>query len=121
VKRTIVYFEIAADDPQKLSAFYRGLFDWKFEKMQGPMDYWMINTGEGEGLNGGMMPKTMPSAAILDYFAVESVDDFSKKVTSLGGKVLEGKRPVPQMGWFAICQDPESNVFALWEMDTNAA
>jgi len=117
-----MHFELAADDVAKLADFYRGVFDWKIEKAPGEMEYWMIDTGEGEGgPNGGMMKKTMPSSGILDYFAVESVDDFSKKVTSRGGQVLMAKQAVPQMGWFAVCQDPEGNTFALWEMDTNAA
>ena len=123
MKRSIVHFELAADDVQKLADFYRGVFDWKIEKAPASgMEYWMINTGEGEdGPNGGMMKKMMPSSGILDYFAVESVDEFSKKVTSQGGQVVMGKQAVPQMGWFAVCQDPEGNAFALWEMDTNAA
>ena len=123
MKRTIVHFELAADDVEKLADFYRGVFDWKIEKDSASgMDYWMINTGEGDdGPNGGMMKKTMPSAGILDYFGVESVDDFSKKVTSRGGQVLMEKRVVPKMGWFVVCQDPEGNVFALWQVDTSAA
>jgi predicted enzyme related to lactoylglutathione lyase len=68
-----------------------------------------------------MMRKTMPSSGILDYFAVESVDEFSKKVIAQGGQVVMNKTSVPQMGWFAICIDPEGNAFALWQMDTNAA
>lgn len=122
MKRSIVHFELAADDVQKLADFYRGVFDWKIEKDQGEMEYWLINTGEGEGgPDGGLMRKMMSSSGILDYFAVESVDDFSKKVTSRGGQVLMEKRAVPKMGWFAVCQDPEGNTFALWEMDTSAA
>ena len=123
MKRSIVHFELAADDVEKLAGFYRGVFDWKIEKAGDEgMDYWLITTGVGEdGPDGGMMKKTMPSSGILDYFAVESVEEYSKKVTSKGGRILEGKRAVPKMGWFAICQDPEGNVFALWEMDTNAA
>lgn len=123
MKRSIVHFELAADDVEKLADFYKSVFDWKIEKTgDAGMEYWMINTGEGEdGPNGGMMKKMMPSSGILDYFAVESVDDFAKKVTSNGGQVLMGKRAVPTMGWFAVCQDPEGNAFALWEMDTSAA
>ncbi len=30
------------------------------------------------------------------------------------------KTAVPQMGYFAICQDTENNVFGLWQMDRNA-
>ena len=122
MKRSIVHFELAADDAEKLADFYRGVFDWKIEKAPGDMEYWMINTGEGEGgPNGGMMKKMMPSQGILDYFAVESVDEFSKKVTSRDGQVLMEKQAVPTMGWFAVCQDPEGNAFALWEVDASAA
>ncbi len=127
MKRSIVHFEIAADDVEKLSNFYSSVLGWKIEKAGGEgMEYWLINTGEGEGgPNGGMGSKMMwqsvgAPSGILDYFAVESVEEFSKKVTAQGGKVLQGKQPVPSMGWFAICQDPEGNRFALWEMDTNA-
>jgi len=28
---------------------------------------------------------------------------------------------VPQMGYFAVCQDPEGNPFGLWESDPAAA
>jgi predicted enzyme related to lactoylglutathione lyase len=28
---------------------------------------------------------------------------------------------VPQMGYFAVCQDPEGNPFGLWETDPAAA
>jgi len=27
---------------------------------------------------------------------------------------------VPQMGYFAVCQDPEGNAFGLWESDPAA-
>lgn len=122
MKRSIMHFELAADDIPKLADFYRGVFEWKIEKAPGDMEYWMIDTGEGEGgPNGGMMKKTMPSQGILDYFGVESVDEFSKKVTSRGGQVLMAKQAVPTMGWFAVCQDPEGNVFALWQEDASAA
>ncbi len=121
MNRTIVHFEIPANDPPKLASFYSGLFDWKIEKDPG-MDYWLIRTGDGEaGPNGGMMARMEGWQCPLNYIGVESVDDFSKKVTSLGGKVMMDKRPVPKMGWFAICEDPDGNPFALWQPDTNAA
>jgi uncharacterized protein len=46
VVRTIVHFEIPADDAERLSEFYGRVFGWKFEKAPIPgMDYWMISTG----------------------------------------------------------------------------
>jgi len=46
---TIVHFEIPANNPEKLSAFYKDLFGWKIEKTKmGPTnlaaeaEYWVI-------------------------------------------------------------------------------
>jgi predicted enzyme related to lactoylglutathione lyase len=41
-------------------------------------------------------------------------------VEKLGGKVYVPKSAVPQMGYFAVCQDTEGNTFALWEMNQKA-
>jgi predicted enzyme related to lactoylglutathione lyase len=48
------------------------------------------------------------------------VDQFVAKVQKLGGKICMPKTAVPQMGYFAVCQDPENNTFALWEMNEGA-
>ena len=41
-------------------------------------------------------------------------------VEKLGGKICMPKTAVSQMGYFVICQDPENNTFALWEMNESA-
>jgi predicted enzyme related to lactoylglutathione lyase len=126
--RTIVHFEIPANNPEKLSGFYKNLFGWKFEKMsmgeQG--DYWTIETRPGTaqnmekaqntaGVNGGMMKKMDPNQRPVNYVNVESVDDFSKKILNLGGKVVVPKTPIPNMGAFALALDPEGNPFGIFE------
>jgi len=35
----VSHFDIPADDPQRAQKFYADVFDWKFEKWDGPMDY----------------------------------------------------------------------------------
>lgn len=45
----VVHFDILAEKPEQLIKFYRKVFGWTFEKWDGPMDYWMIMTGEGDG------------------------------------------------------------------------
>jgi len=122
MQKKIVYFEIPASDPNKLSGFYSDLFEWKFEKMPGEQEYWMIHTGDdGESLTGGMMPRMDPMQKPINYVDVESVDEYAEKVRKLGGQVILEKRPVPGMGWFAVCQDPDGNPFALWQTDEKAA
>lgn len=118
----VVHFEIPAQNPEKLSGFYTGIFGWKIEKVPG-MEYWMVNTKsaqEAPGINGGLMKKMHDQHVPTNYVDVKSVDEWSKKVTSAGGKIAVPKSPVPGMGYFAVCFDPEGNVFGLWQNDTTA-
>ncbi len=42
-----VHFEIPCANPQRVIEFYSTMFGWKFTKFQGPMEYWLITTGQG--------------------------------------------------------------------------
>ncbi|HEY5895791.1 MAG TPA: VOC family protein [Chthoniobacterales bacterium] len=118
----IVWFEIPADDVERAKSFYGGLFGWKIEKFPGAMEYWHIDTGGSDDTpDGGLMKRQNPGQqGITNYVAVESVDEFAAKVEKLGGKICMAKTAVPEMGYFAICQDPENNMFALWERNETA-
>ena len=118
---TIVHFEIPADDVEKLKKFYSELFGWKIEKMPGPMDYWGIATVPVDdkgmpmrpGVNGGMMKKQNPEHKPVNYIAVESVDEYVKKIEALGGRIVVPKMEVPGIGWWALSLDPDGNQFAI--------
>jgi len=121
---TIVHFEIPADDVEKLKKFYSGLFGWKIEKTAGPVEYWMIETVPVDekgnavrpGVNGGIMKRQHPEHKPVNYVAVESIDDYLKKIEALGGKMIVSKMEVPGVGWWALALDPEGNQFAILEM-----
>lgn len=118
---SIVWFEIPADNVDRAKTFYGALFGWKIEKFPGPMEYWLINTGGGDDPpGGGLLQRQHPQHGITNYVGVPSVDQFAAKVQKLGGKVVMPKTAVPQMGYFAVCQDTENNTFALWEMNESA-
>ncbi|GMQ88625.1 MAG: VOC family protein [Gammaproteobacteria bacterium] len=124
---TIVHFEIPADELERAKKFYAELFGWKIEKYAGPMtspmEYWMITTTNEKGekaIEGGMMQRQNPQQPITNYIDVPSIDEYSSKVETLGGKVVVPKTAVPGMGYFAVCLDTENNSFAIWETDTNA-
>jgi predicted enzyme related to lactoylglutathione lyase len=120
---TIVHFEIPADDVEKLRKFYSALFGWKIEKTPGPMEYFGIQTvpvnDKGmpvrPGVNGGMMKKQNPEHKPVNYVAVESVDEYVKKIEALGGRVIVPKMEVPGIGWWASALDPEGNQFAIMQ------
>ena len=118
---SIVWFEIPADNPERAKAFYGSLFGWKIEKFPAVQDYWHIDTGgPNDSPDGGLMLRKHPQQPITNYVAVSSVDESSRKVEQLGGKICKQKTAVPQMGYFVICQDTEGNEFALWEMNERA-
>ena len=132
---TIVHFEIPADNPERAAKFYRELFGWDIQRFEGSsegmdksLEYWMVKTvptdAQGrpteQGVNGGLMRRMYPNQPPVNYISVESVDDFVGKAQRLGAKVLMGKSPVPGMGWFAQLNDPEGNLFAVWETDSSA-
>lgn len=126
---TIVHFEIPAKDVDKLKNFYVKVFGWKITKAPGPIEYWLIETVPVDektmmpirpGVNGGMykmepaelkpIPK-LPQA--VNYFSVESIDDFIEKIKASGGKMIGHKQEVPDIGWIALALDPEGNQFAI--------
>ncbi len=119
---SLVWFEIPADNPERAKKFYAALFGWKIKKFPGMTDYWHIDTGGGDDTpDGGLIARKQPEQPITNYIAVSSVDAAAAKVQKLGGTICVPKMAVPQMGYFAICQDTEHNTFALWEMDDSAS
>jgi predicted enzyme related to lactoylglutathione lyase len=51
---------------------------------------------------------------------VESIEDSLQAVEKAGGKVLQGKMPIPGMGYFATCEDTEGNAFGVFKNDPSA-
>ena len=118
---SIVWFEIPADNIERAKEFYNSLFGWKFAKLPAVNDYWHIDTGgENDTPDGGLMPRMHPQQPITNYVSVPSVTKAMAKVKKLGGTICKPKTTVPQMGYFAICEDTEGNTFALWEMNDRA-
>ena len=121
VDHTIVHFEIPADDVEKLRKFYSLLFGWKIELMPGQVEYYGIYTVPVDekgmplrpGVNGGLMKKQNPEQKAVNYIQVESVDEYMKKIESLGGRIVVPKMEVPGIGWWALALDPEGNQFAI--------
>ncbi len=119
VMNRVVHFDILTEDPETLIKFYNKVFGWKFEKWDGPMEYWMIMTGEGPGIDGGMGLKG-PQSANANTIDVENVDKTLEKVVANGGTIIAPKSAIPGIGWFALFKDMDDNVFGLMQEDPNA-
>lgn len=118
----VSWFDIPADDIDRSQKFYRDVFDWKFNKWDGPMEYYMVDTGKEEpGINGGLAKRMPGQMGITNTITVPSVDEFAKKIADNGGQLITQKMPIPGIGWFAQCTDTEGNVFGIIEMDEKAS
>jgi predicted enzyme related to lactoylglutathione lyase len=48
---------------------------------------------------------------------VDSIDQTIERVQKLGGKLLREKAAVPKTAWYAVVEDPEGNIFAVYQHD----
>ena len=118
---SIVWFEIPADNPERAKAFYSNLFGWKINPFPGGGDYSHIDTGGADDTpDGALKRRKHPQEPVVNYVSVDSVDKYADKIAKLGGKICMSKTTVPQMGYFAVCQDTEGNAFGIWQSDANA-
>ena len=115
----IVHFEINAENPLRAKNFYENVFDWKVEKWEGPLEYWVISAGEEdeEGINGGLQKRENKDDHIFNYVGVESVDKTLKKIKENRGEILKPKSPIPGVGYYAFFKDTEGNRLGIMEED----
>ena len=120
--RRIIHFDIPADDPKRAQKFYSEIFGWTFDKWNGPMEYWMVKTGDSKqpGIDGGLTKRMPGHAGVTNTIDVPSVDEYTKKIQANGGQVIAPKMPIPGVGYFAQCKDTEGNIFGIIQMDQNA-
>ncbi len=118
----VVHFEIAVDNPERAIKFYQTVFDWKIEKWEGPMDYWMAITGkEGElGIDGALQPRADAPQPIINIIGTANIDETLEKIVNAGGTILRPKIAVPGVGWAAYAKDTEGNIFGMMQGDSDA-
>src|SRR5690349_20431491 len=117
----VTHFEIYTENPDAVRPFYQDVFGWKFQKFDGPFEYWLVTTGDEKepGINGGLTrPRKGQYAGTLNTVAVTSLDQSIKKIEQSGGSICVPKMAIPKVGWLAYAADPAGNVFGVIEPDT---
>ncbi len=118
----VVHFGISVADPEAAAEFYREVFDWAIAKWEGPVDYWLVTTGEeGQaGIDGGLVRSEGEEPHTINSIDVPSIDEFVARVEAAGGKVVVPKTALPGVGYQAYCADPQGAFFGLHEEDPEA-
>ena len=121
----VVHFEIPFDDGDRAQQFYGETFGWQLMTIP-DLDYTMVMTGPSDPetgpsepgfINGGMFKRSeeFPGKGPNIVIDVPSIDDVLRKVEVAGGKTVNGKMPVGDMGFAGYFTDTEGNLIGLWE------
>jgi predicted enzyme related to lactoylglutathione lyase len=117
----VVHFEIPADDPQRAVTFYEKIFGWEINNWGGPVDYWLVKTGNDDepGINGAIK-RRVDQGGTVNTISVASIDEATLKVVEAGGSIVTQKATIPGIGYHAYCKDTEGNIFGILEADESA-
>ena len=113
----MVHVEIPVDDSAGGTKFWGSLFGWQFQAYPEGSEYHMASLTDEMGAAVSGMERGKRGLRV--YFETDDMDASVAKVRELGGQA-DDKMPVPTMGWFAVCKDPEGNEFGLWQHDAEA-
>jgi hypothetical protein len=116
---TFCWNELVTDDVAAAETFYVALYGWTTKKMEmGPAGTYTIFE-RGDKHAGGLMKKPETAKDTpphwLHYVAVANVDTIVAKAEGLGAKVFVAPQDIPNIGRFAILQDPVGAVFAVFK------
>lgn len=107
----VVHFEIQAADAARQQSFYEALFAWKIGAPQGPIDYQMVEAGQG--ISGGLTPTPTGRPDLTFYIQVDDLDATLGRAASLGTATVIPPTALPRGGRFAVIRDPEGNALGL--------
>jgi predicted enzyme related to lactoylglutathione lyase len=106
------WLELGTTDPGAAKKFYTSLFGWTAEdQSMGPdMKYTMLRLGGKDVAGAYQLMKEQIDAHVpphwILYVRVENADAAAAKAVKLGGKQLMPPSDIPNVGRFALVQDP---------------
>ena len=112
-----IWYELTTPDVDAAKAFYPRFTGWGTQPFDN--DYTMWTTGgvpmagifrlTDEMRQRGVPPNWMA------YVESSDVDATASKAASLGGRVVHGPDDIPNVGRFAVVQDPQGAVFGVYK------
>lgn len=110
-----VWCDLMTTDVDRAVAYYTELFPWTLEEVDmGEMGtYKMIGAaGQNQGGFVPLDPAKGYSSHWLSYVTVDDVDETVTRATEIGGELLVEGTDIPNVGRFAVIQDPHGAAFA---------
>lgn len=112
--RTFFWNELHTPDPTGALSFYEGVIGFTHKTMNmGPDgDYHVLESKDGAG-RGGVMSHVQGGPRWMPYVAVDDPDATVARVKQHRGKVHVEPTDIPNVGRFAVIEDPTGAVLAV--------
>lgn len=109
----VVHFEIGGPDDGPLLRFYGELFGWRLTRVPGGVNYTLVDTQGGAGVNGGIGKSGTGEPWASFYVEVDDLQAVLDKAESLGAKTVLPVTEIPGMAAFAMFDDPDGLLVGL--------
>ena len=119
----VVHFEMPAEDRDRVSRFYSGVFGWQMQQMGPEMgNYIMATTTESDdsgpkqagAINGGFFDKSGGQAPIPSVvIEVDDIASHMQKVRDAGGTIQGEPQDIPGVGQWVVFTDTEGNAVSM--------
>ena len=109
----VVHFEVGGPEDGPLLRFYGELFGWRLTTVSGGVNYTVVDTQGGGGINGGIGRSGTGDPWSTFYVEVHDLQAALDKAESLGAKTVLPVTEIPGMVAFAMFDDPDGLLVGL--------
>lgn len=111
-----VWNELHTSDRDGAKTFYSEVFGWtSSDSDMGGMTYTVFQRGEDQIGGCSDLHQGEPTSNWMVYIATDDVDGSAAKARELGATILQEPMEIPEVGRFAVVQDPAGAVFGLFK------
>lgn len=113
----VVHFELPSSNLEASKKFYENVLGWELYKWEGPIDYWLVTTGDPAlpGINGGLGGAANEMRGTVNTVEVVDLDEALRLCADNGGEVVMPKDEIPGVGWLAYVREPGGAVLGMMQ------
>ncbi len=113
----VIHFEVPTTDAEASRKFYENVLGWTFSKYPGPVEYWLVMTGDPKtpGIDGGLGGAANELKGTVNTVGVDNLDETLEKVLANGGQIIAPKDEIPGIGYLAYVREPGGAMLGLMQ------
>ena len=108
-----MHIELMSNDPPRTKRFFGDVFGWKFQDM--PEFNYTTYEAPNPPHGGLMAPPENMTAGTLNYLWAKEIDLTLRRIQAAGGAVLQPKKEIPNVGYWALFREPGGTIHALYQ------